>query len=318
MATNYPGGFDLFQEPSNPEAAALSSAGLGGNTRNHIQHHIDLGDAIEAIQHNVPQATHAHSGVGLDGPKLIQANTHQSADTDSTPTSIHHTIGLGGNQAAAGNHVHANYVDLGNTQSISGKKTFPAGTNSPVIPDFTNSNHHHYDNPSGGIVSPAVWINQFDAGVLDVNQSQVSELAEFANLNSKYGGKYGVRGTVHIALQITSTIATANNFNVMAAVALINTDTLNWNNSQIISWNPNGITGWEAYAANAGPLPTAVGGVVRANLVVPFATVSTPNLNFKLLMRIASTGGHQSVTWKAFTHDFQLYPLGYAISPNSW
>jgi hypothetical protein len=49
---------------------------------------------------------HAHSGA-LDGGKLLQANTHQSADTDAATTSLHHTLGTGANQAAAGNHTHA-------------------------------------------------------------------------------------------------------------------------------------------------------------------------------------------------------------------
>lgn len=37
---------------------------------------------------------------------LTQANTHASPDTDSAPTALHHTLGGGANQAAAGNHTH--------------------------------------------------------------------------------------------------------------------------------------------------------------------------------------------------------------------
>lgn len=37
---------------------------------------------------------------------LAQTNTHASADTDSATTAIHHTLGTGANQAAAGNHSH--------------------------------------------------------------------------------------------------------------------------------------------------------------------------------------------------------------------
>lgn len=37
---------------------------------------------------------------------LSQANSHASADTDNAPTSLHHTLGSGANQAAAGNHTH--------------------------------------------------------------------------------------------------------------------------------------------------------------------------------------------------------------------
>lgn len=35
--------------------------------------------------------------------KLAQANTHESADTDSDTTALHHTLGTGANQACAGN-----------------------------------------------------------------------------------------------------------------------------------------------------------------------------------------------------------------------
>lgn len=43
--------------------------------------------------------------------KLAQANTHESPDTDVATTSLHHTIGAGANQAAAGNHTHAQLHD---------------------------------------------------------------------------------------------------------------------------------------------------------------------------------------------------------------
>lgn len=43
--------------------------------------------------------------------KLAQANTHESPDTDSATTALHHTIGTGANQAAAGNHTHAQLHD---------------------------------------------------------------------------------------------------------------------------------------------------------------------------------------------------------------
>lgn len=35
-----------------------------------------------------------------------QSDTHGSADTDSATTALHHTLGTGANQAAAGNHTH--------------------------------------------------------------------------------------------------------------------------------------------------------------------------------------------------------------------
>jgi len=105
MPSVFPGSNDNFTEPSTPETTPLSSAGTG--TRNHAEHHRDLGDAIEAIEANVPILTHDHSGSGPRAtPKLKQANTHESADTDASPTAIHHTLGKGANQAAPGDHKH--------------------------------------------------------------------------------------------------------------------------------------------------------------------------------------------------------------------
>lgn len=37
---------------------------------------------------------------------LPQSKTHDSPDTDSAPTALHHTLGSGANQAAPGNHTH--------------------------------------------------------------------------------------------------------------------------------------------------------------------------------------------------------------------
>ena len=110
MPSAFPGGLDSFNEPSLPEETTLSSAGTG--TRNHVEHHRDLGDAIEAIEANVSLKGHTHDGTAE--VKLAQANTHQSADTDSGSAAIHHTLGPGGYQAAPGNHTHpalaSNYV----------------------------------------------------------------------------------------------------------------------------------------------------------------------------------------------------------------
>ena len=103
MPTNYPDGLDTFTEPSDPENTPLSSAGSG--TRNHTESHVDMGDAIEALQRHASKNTHRHTGDD-DSEKLDQAHTHESADTDSGPTAIHHTLGKGANQAAPGNHTH--------------------------------------------------------------------------------------------------------------------------------------------------------------------------------------------------------------------
>lgn len=115
MATNYPNGVDDFEEPPNPEEVPLSQAGGQPNRttanpgRNHVEHHRDLGDAVNALQVHAARRTHDHSGSATDparGVKLAQANTHENADTNSSANAIHHTLGTGAFQAAAGNHTH--------------------------------------------------------------------------------------------------------------------------------------------------------------------------------------------------------------------
>jgi len=105
MPTQFPDTNDQFTEPSAPENTPLSSAGTG--TRNHMEHHRDMGDAIEKMQELAVLPDHDHSGTGArPTAKLKQANTHEDADTDSSASAIHHTLGTGPNQAARGNHTH--------------------------------------------------------------------------------------------------------------------------------------------------------------------------------------------------------------------
>lgn len=67
----------------------------------HTQYHTDArGDA------RYPQLAHTHAGT-TNGIKLAQANTHETPDTDSATSSLHHTIGVTATTAAAGNHTHA-------------------------------------------------------------------------------------------------------------------------------------------------------------------------------------------------------------------
>lgn len=117
MTTNFPAGSDNFNVPNSPGSTALSSSGTG--SRNHVQHHRDLGDAIEAMQAQATLAAHSHnSSTARHGNKLAVANTHETPDTDSSTSAIHHTLGHGANQAAPGNHAslqafqdtHANSV----------------------------------------------------------------------------------------------------------------------------------------------------------------------------------------------------------------
>lgn len=117
MATSFPGGSDNFNVTNNPGSTALSSAGTG--SRNHVQSHRDLGDAIEAMQAQATLAIHSHdSSTARHGNKLPSSSTHESPDTDTSTSALHHTLGHAANQAAPGNHAslqafqdtHANSV----------------------------------------------------------------------------------------------------------------------------------------------------------------------------------------------------------------
>lgn len=113
MSILYPGtpttpAFDTFNVPTLPEETPLSQAGPG-NDRNFPELAEDLGDAVEVLQRGASYRDHDHSGDNghiRKGTRLKQVNTHEEVDTDAAPGAIHHTIGPGGNQAAAGNHTH--------------------------------------------------------------------------------------------------------------------------------------------------------------------------------------------------------------------
>jgi hypothetical protein len=143
MASNFPGGFDDFRTPSMPEETSLSSA--GDADRSHTPLHQAEGDAIEALQHNVALKGHDHSGTDPLNPtsKLLQVNTHQSPDTDTAPTALHHTLGTSPNQAAAGNHAHdyhSNFI----TNKPWYRCTSTTRPGSPVLGTFIYETDTHF------------------------------------------------------------------------------------------------------------------------------------------------------------------------------
>lgn len=89
--------------------AALSSVGAnnvavtGGSTAPYVV-------TFQGALGNSPQplivATSDLTGGMFATQQLAQVNTHQDVDTDLAITSIHHTVGTGPTQAAAGNHAH--------------------------------------------------------------------------------------------------------------------------------------------------------------------------------------------------------------------
>lgn len=62
--------------------------------------------AVHGITDSSTLTTNDHDHDGAPTAKLTQANTHESPDTDTGTSSLHHTIGSGANQSAAGNHTH--------------------------------------------------------------------------------------------------------------------------------------------------------------------------------------------------------------------
>lgn len=94
----------------------------------------DTDAALTSLHHTIGTGTyqaaagkHAaqHKSGGVDpilladlGGVLTQAKTHASPDTDATVTSLHHTIGAGANQAAAGNHTHSAYALTSHVQAV--------------------------------------------------------------------------------------------------------------------------------------------------------------------------------------------------------
>jgi hypothetical protein len=156
----YPGGIDSFNEPSLPETTPLSESGTG--TRNHVEHHADLGNAVVALEENASFKDHDHSGDGTTehGIKLAQANTHQSSsapaslnsaltfgDTDKSRFSLHHTLAVrnaadlgtadndvpaNGWKAAAFNHTH----DFNGPSILNQPMRICTSTTRPVNPAY--------------------------------------------------------------------------------------------------------------------------------------------------------------------------------------
>jgi hypothetical protein len=137
----------LFNPPagaSHPDLATHDTLGLatdselaGHATDTTAIHGItDTADLVESA--DLHAEDHDHDGAPTQ--KLAQANTHQSPDTDTGPTSLHHTIGAGANQSAAGNHAHA--LDFGEAGDISAEAfgdTAAAGATAEVA----DAGHRH-------------------------------------------------------------------------------------------------------------------------------------------------------------------------------
>ena len=87
-------------------ASLLYGADFGGFKATNVATGTASMDAVNKGQHDTDLAgkaptVHTHT----------QAQSHGSPDTNASPTALHHTLGTGANQAAAGNHNHSGVYD---------------------------------------------------------------------------------------------------------------------------------------------------------------------------------------------------------------
>lgn len=83
------------------QATTGSPVALGGSAS------AGTGTALALATHVHPFPSAADVGAAASVHTHTQAQSHNSPDTDASAAALHHTIGTGANQAAAGNHSHA-------------------------------------------------------------------------------------------------------------------------------------------------------------------------------------------------------------------
>jgi len=93
---------DLLQSPEEVEAARIST---GFGIFPTLQGRLEAAEGALLAEFGA-ESGHHHTGATGEGPRLAQAATHEEADTDSAPGALHHTLGTGPGQAAAGDHGH--------------------------------------------------------------------------------------------------------------------------------------------------------------------------------------------------------------------
>ncbi|MBI5058950.1 hypothetical protein HZB60_04090 [candidate division KSB1 bacterium] len=115
-----------------PADVGAAPAGAYEPANANIQSHI-----LDAA--NPHAVTAAQAGASPVGHTHVQAESHNAPDTDSAGTALHHTIGGGSNQAAAGNHNHSGTYEPVDATIL--RQANLAGSGAAVTP--AKSDHDH-------------------------------------------------------------------------------------------------------------------------------------------------------------------------------
>jgi hypothetical protein len=94
--------------------------------------------SLSGIPATFAPANHDHAS-----NKLAQANTHESPDTDAAPTSLHHTLGTGANNACAGNDARLSDARTPAAHDHAGNKLAQANTHESPDTDAAPTSLHH-------------------------------------------------------------------------------------------------------------------------------------------------------------------------------
>jgi hypothetical protein len=284
VPTNYPnganGGLDDFEVTTDPGNTPLSQRGQGGN-RNHVESHVDMGHAIEALQNYATLKTHDHSGNSTDpadrakGYKLAQANTHQNADTNASASAIHHTLAThlptsgttGQFQAASGHHTHS-YPTLTNTPvRLCTSTTRPTGVSVGTMIYETDTNRFRVWNRFGTSNLAVTGLDSTDS--FDrLNTDNMGSTLWQQVYTPGSAGKMGTDGN-HLAWYDSGTDPAR-----CVARRINSADAVTQTDNQIITWLVGG-TGIESY------LPFVGGSAASNDMYFRMSTDGTRYLRLK-------------------------------------
>ena len=171
-------------------------------------------------------AGHTHAGASSGG-QLAQANTHGSADTDTSTAALHHTIGAGAAQAAAGNHNHSGVYQPAGSYSSPGHTHAESDVTSLVsdLAGKASSGHNHTASGLNGITRAEQAITTDSSGKVTITHGlgTTPTVVVATHLSTGGGANNGIQvgnltsTTFDLFLINTTTGATANNASTSVA-----------------------------------------------------------------------------------------------------